>query len=105
MARIAETNADFTVITSGVLAGTQTSEAFDSLRKGLVDADSAQFIEDRNDALVWALSHASVDDAVLVVSQDVSSYDFNKDYFVPDRHFIKSWLSENLASAESYWFN
>lgn len=105
MARIAETNADFTVITSGVLAGTQTSEAFDSLRKGLVDADSAQFIEDRKDALVWALSHASVDDAVLVVSQDVSSYDFNKDYFVPDRHFIKSWLSENLASAESYWFN
>ena len=105
MGRAAETGAEFVAITRGNLAESQTIESFDELRRGFEKPDAVQIIPDRKSAIIWALSRASVDDAVVIVGQDVSSLDSINEFFVPDRQFVRNWLYENQTSAESFWFN
>lgn len=101
----AETRADFTIVTSGNHPGSQSKEAFDDLLLGFDKKDDVVVVNKRKDAIVWALSHASPDDCVLFVGQDVSSLDDINDDFVPDRQFIKHWLYENQPCVETFWYN
>ena len=105
MARGAESRADFLAITRGNLPESQKQEAIDDLVKGLEKPKDVRVIEDRKEAIVWALSRATVDDSVLIVGQDVSTLDAINERFVPDRQFVRNWLYENLVGAESFWFN
>lgn len=105
MAVAAESNSDVRVVTSGNLPESQSAEALDDLRRGFTCAGAFHDEPDRRKAIVWALSQAGVEDAILIVGQDVSTLASINERFVPDRQFIRNWLYENQPSAESYWFN
>lgn len=105
MAIAAESSADFCIVTSGNLPESQSAEALDDLRRGFSKKDAYYDEPDRRKAIEWALSHAELDDAVLIVGQDVSTLAPINERYVPDRQFIRNWLSNNQPSAESYWYN
>ncbi|MDD3590475.1 MAG: UDP-N-acetylmuramyl-tripeptide synthetase [Thermoguttaceae bacterium] len=105
LGRTAETNADYTIVTSGNHPQSQTEEAFEDLIKGFEKADEVHVIKDRKEAILWILSHASPDDCVLIVGQDVSTLDKINEKFLPDRQFIKHWLYENQPCVETFWYN
>jgi len=105
MARASETNADCTIVTRGNLPESQSKEAFDDLKQGFDKTENVRVIPDRKDAIVWALSHASPDDVVLIVGQDVSTLDEVNEMFVPDRQFVRHWLYENQPCVETFWYN
>ena len=105
MAVAAESNADVRVVTSGNLPESQSEEALNDLRRGFSSRDAFRDEPDRRKAIVWALTQAGLEDAVLVVGQDVSTLASINELFVPDRQFIRNWLYDNQPSAESYWYN
>lgn len=105
LAVAAESNSDVRIVTSGNLAESQSQEALDDLRGGFSGKGAFHDEPDRRKAIVWALSHAGIEDAVLVVGQDVSTLAPINERFVPDRQFIRNWLYDNQPSAESYWYN
>ena len=105
LGRTAETNADYVIVTSGNHLESQKDEAFDDLLKGFEKPKDVHVIKDRKEAITWVLSHASPDDCVLVVGQDVSTLDAINEKFVPDRQFIKHWLYENQPCVETFWYN
>lgn len=105
MAIAAEASADVCVVTSGNLPESQSAEALEDLRRGFSNKDAFHDEPDRRKAIEWALSHAELDDAVLIVGQDVSTLAPINELYVPDRQFIRNWLNKNQPSAESYWYN
>ena len=105
MAIAAESSADVCVVTSGNLPESQSAEALDDLRRGFSKKDAFYDEPDRRKAIEWALSHAELDDAVLIVGQDVSTLAPINERYVPDRQFIRNWLYKNQPTAESYWYN
>lgn len=103
--RSAETNANFTILTSGNNATSQKQEAFEDVLRGFEKSEEVKRIENRAEAIVWALSHASPDDCVLVIGQDVPTVGEVNENFLPDRQFIKHWLYENQPCVETFWYN
>lgn len=103
--RAAETNADYTIVTSGNNLESQKEEAFEDVLRGFEKPEKVNVIKNRADAIVWALSHASPDDSVLIVGQDVCTVGDVNVNFVPDREFIKHWLYENQPCVETFWYN
>lgn len=74
MARIAENSADLCVVTSDNPRSESPSSIIDAIVSGFVKPAAVQVIEDRQQAIEWALGQASADDCVLIAGKGHETY-------------------------------
>jgi UDP-N-acetylmuramoyl-L-alanyl-D-glutamate--2,6-diaminopimelate ligase len=74
MGRIAEQAADQVVVTSDNPRGESPAAIVDDILAGLTNPAAAKAIEDRGDAIDWAISKAAADDVVLIAGKGHEDY-------------------------------
>ena len=102
MGRLAESLSDVVVVTSN-RDESDTDSMNDQLHGMETPSRNVQKIRRRCEAITWALSNASPEDAVVVVGSDIRP-DADPEEVVTDRQFVRHWLYENQPCLEPYWF-
>lgn len=102
MGRLAESLSDVVIVTSN--RDESDTDSMNDLLHGMeTPSRNVQKIRRRCEAITWALSNASPEDAVVVVGSDIRP-DADPEEVVTDRQFVRHWLYENQPCLEPYWF-
>lgn len=102
MGRTAESLSDRVIVT--VNRDESDGDGINDILQGMENPSrNVQRVFRRCDAITWALSNASPEDAVLIVGSDLAP-EADPEEIVSDRQFVRHWLYENQPCLEPFWY-
>ena len=98
MGEIAARIADFSVVTTDNPRTERPSDIIDDILQGMGNAAAYQVVENRVEAIRWALDHACKDDVIVLCGKGHEDYQEigRKKYHLDEREVITEYLKESL---------
>ncbi|MEM7231636.1 MAG: UDP-N-acetylmuramoyl-L-alanyl-D-glutamate--2,6-diaminopimelate ligase [Planctomycetota bacterium] len=103
MGRVAEAGSDQVIVTSDNPRTEDPSSILWNIQEGLVDAEQAEFIEDRREAIGLGIRMARAGDTVLIAGKGHETYQEFADETIhfDDREVAREFLSDSLVTGSS----